>query len=298
MDAASIDRDTLDKLYNLRAAVPEHPEFFARWAAESETVRAKLGGRVDLAYGAAPGERLDLFLPPDADAPVPLLAFIHGGYWRALDKSDFSYLAPPFVAAGVGFASINYTLVPDASLAEIVDQCLAAVAWLWREAPGLGVDRERVFVAGHSAGGHLTACAMGRMAAEYWAAAGVPDDVVKGGCAVSGVFDLEPVRHCYLNDLMQLDATAAARLGPVNDLPVRDGPGGRSPLLLAVGAGETDAFLQQQDAYAGARAQAGLPTQAMVLPGRNHFAAIDALGETDDPLFAAVLGMVLGHARD
>ncbi len=282
----SDDRAALDAQYNLRAAVPEHTHFFARWARDSATARERLTCHPDLRYGRSEAERLSFFPPPGNRAPAPLLAFVHGGYWQALDAHDFDYLAPAYVDYDIAYASLNYGLAPAVELDEIVAHCRAALAWLWRQADRLGLDRRRFTLAGHSAGGHLTAMLM----LTDWPAFDpeLPADLVKGGCAVIGVFDLEPVRHTYLNDVLGLDAAAVGRLSPIRLLDGRGDPG---PLILAVGDAETEAFRRQQADFAAAWRGRGFDCKIVALPDRHHFSAVDALGEPGHPLAAAVRAM-------
>ncbi len=145
----------VERGYNLRAAVPEHPQWFEHYAATSAEARARFAPRLDLRYGPGPKETLDLFVP--ARPARGTLVFLHGGYWRALDKSDFSYVAPPFLAHDLAVAVVNYDLCPDVTVATIVDECRRALAWLVREGAALGAPADRIVIAGHSAGGHLTA---------------------------------------------------------------------------------------------------------------------------------------------
>ena len=285
------DQEQLDAQFNLRARWPEHPEYFARWARDSVAVRERFGGHFDLGYGASAGQKLDLFVPQGRDA-VPLLAFIHGGYWQSLDKGDFSYLAPPFLEAGIAYASINYDLAPQVHIPEIVRQTRAALAWLYRHAPDYGVDGERLHLAGHSAGGHLTAMAL----ATDWSDSpalgpGLPGDLVKGGCSVSGVYDLEPIRLSYQQAVVDIDPETVAHITPLGNLPAR-----QVPLILALGSEETEEFHRQQAAFLAAWRGAGLSVEVVALGGRNHFTAIDALGEPGHPLFAAVEKQVLAGA--
>lgn len=283
-----MDRAEIDRQLNLRARWPEHVEFFARWAHESAALRDRLEGRLDLAYGTSPGERLDLFLPRAA-RPAALLAFIHGGYWQSLDKSDFSYLAPPFLKAGIAFASLNYDLAPRASIAEMVSQVRKAIAWLARHGPEHGVDSRRIYVAGHSAGGHLAIMALltdwSRLAGSSGGT--LSPGLVKGACSISGIYELEPVQLSYHQDILKLDPAAVAALSPLRLVPAR-----AAPLILAVGTEETEEFLYQQDALLTAWQARGLGARAVALPGRHHFSAVDALGEADHPLCAAVRELV------
>ena len=272
MDPAEIDRQL-----NLRACWPEHGQYFQRWASASAAARTRLEGRLDLAYGEAEGETLDLFPDPARSEPTPLLVFIHGGYWQGLDKGDFSYLAPPFVEAGIAFASVNYDLAPKVGVGDIVVQVLKAIAWLTEAAPAHGVDPERIFVAGHSAGGHLAAVAMGA-------------EPVKGGCSISGIYELEVMRLSYHQEVLKLDPETVRAMSPLRNLPERAGP-----LICAVGSEETAEFLRQQDEMVAAWRGQGLDARVVDLPGRNHFSAVDALGDTSHPLFAAVRDLALGE---
>ena len=137
--------------------------------------------------------------------------FIHGGYWQALDRKDFSFVAERLVEAGAAVALVGYDLAPAVDMDTIVGQIRAAIAWLYRNADAHGFDPDRICLAGHSAGGHLAAMAL----ATDWTAFGLPADLVKGVCAISGVFDLEPIRLCYLNEVVRLDAEQARRNSPV-----------------------------------------------------------------------------------
>ncbi len=281
------DQAALDAQLNLRARWPEHPDYFARWAADSAAVRERLHGRLDLAYGPSAPETLDLF-PAAGGTPAPLLAFIHGGYWQALDKSDYSYLAPAFVDRGFAYASLNYGLAPDTSIGTMIDQIRRALAWLYRQAEAHNIDRQRLVVAGHSAGGHLAAMAL----ATDWPALApdLPPGLLAGGCSVSGVYDLEPVRLSYHNAILGIAAEEAAGWSPLRCLPAA-----APPLILAVGAGETDEFLRQQAEFAEAWRQRGLSSRQVPLPGLHHFSAVDALGDTGHPLYVAVQQMLLGR---
>jgi arylformamidase len=278
------DQAALDAQYNLRAAVPTHPVYFARWAAESTAVRARSGCRLDVAYGKAAGETLDLFSA--GGAPAPLLVFLHGGYWQAMDKSDFSFIAPAYLAAGIDVAVVNYTLAPAAAMDTIVGQIRQAVAFLARGAMTLGVDRERIFLAGHSAGGHLTAMAM----LTDWSRFGLAGDPIAGGCALSGIFDLEPIRLCYLNKAVGLDAATARRNSPLHLLPSAPAP--RGALILAVGGRETAEFHRQQAEFAAGCRARQWRCRVVDQPDEEHFSIVDRLGEPGSALCAALVDVI------
>jgi arylformamidase len=263
------DKAGLDAQYNLRAAVKDAIQHLGECARRSGVFRANASVQVDVPYGPQHGERANVYAAPKAGAPV--LVFIHGGYWQRLDKNDFDYVVEPFVSAGAAVVNVDYTLAPRATMDEIVRQVRAAIAWTWREAKSFNGDPARIHVTGHSAGGHLTAMA----ALTEWEgfAPGLPADVVKSAIAISGLYELEPIRHTYLNDALKLDAAAARRNSPA--LFVRKGG---APLALVVGADETQEFLRQQRDFAKALAKAGAPPDAVEIAGRHHFDVIHDLG--------------------
>jgi arylformamidase len=237
---------------------------------------------LDLPYGESAAERLDIF--PTRRADAPLFVFIHGGYWRSLDKADFSWLAPPLVDRGIAVALPNYGLAPATPIEDIVRQMLAALAWLYRRADELGFDRERIVVAGHSAGAHLAAM----MAAALWPryAPDLPADLVKGALLVSGVFDLEPLVYApFVNVDLKLDVERARRLSPVY-LP----PATAAPVALAVGAEESSEFKRQSELLA-ARWSSNV-VRSFEVAGRNHLTVCDALADAGSLLFAAASDLV------
>jgi len=278
---ANYDQEALDKQLNLRARWPEHPEIFARWAENSRKVRESAEKYKELAYGTDDSETLELFLPGAGEGPAPCLVFIHGGYWQSLDKSDFSYLAPAFLEAGIAYASLNYGLAPDFRVVSMVEQIRQAIVWLFRNGPAQGIDPDRLVVAGHSAGGHLAAMAL----ITDWASldADLPRNLLKAGVSVSGVYELEPVRLSYHNQILRLRAEEISGLSPRSLTPEAS-----PPLTCAVGSEETDEFLRQQEEFMANWRAAGLPGEGLVMPGLTHFTAIDALGQPEHPLFQRV----------
>jgi arylformamidase len=228
-------------------------------------VRAKLQPRLDLRYGPGPKETLDLFVP--GGSARASFVFLHGGYWRALDKSDFSYVAAPFVARGIAVAVVNYDLCPDVSIATIVDECRRAIHWLTREGAAHGANADRIVVGGNSAGGHLVAM----LFATDWRAAGLTHDPIAGGVSISGVHDLAPLVLFSFNTDLKLDDAEAARMSPS-----RMRPRSKAPLLLAVGADETSEFLRQTallwEAWPGNRPPGD--SAPLVVPGRDHFSIV------------------------
>jgi len=267
----------LAREYNNRELFPDHPRHFARWAETSARARARMTCYLDRTYGASPGETLDIF--PSRKGDGSALMFIHGGYWRSLDKRDFSFLAPAWVDAGVSLVVVNYDLCPAVSIERIVQQVLAASVWLYRHAEEYGMDEERLYVSGHSAGGHLTAM----MLAALWPVVdrSLPRNLYKGGLAVSGVYDLRPLVDVdWLRGDLRLDEPAAFKASPAF-LP----PASRSPLSLAVGGLESSEF-KRQNALLAERWRRVL-LEDVPMPGTDHFTVIDGLADAGNPLFAA-----------
>jgi arylformamidase len=277
---SSLPAEFVEREYNLRAAFPDHPQWFARWAADSESARARLEGHLNLRYGSGPKQTIDLF---PAEHPHGALLFIHGGYWRALDKSDHAFVAPPFVAEGIGVAVINYDLCPDVSIARIVDECREGAAWLMREGTRYGLPADRLVVAGHSAGGHLAAM----LVATDWIARGSPSGLA-GAVAISGVFDLEPLVQVSFNADLKLDAARARAVSPIHQRPRV-----AVPMLFVVGADETSEFIRQSWLLWERWPECRSPKRhgPLFVPRRHHFSVLADLGDPASELAGQTLAM-------
>ncbi|MCM5680184.1 alpha/beta hydrolase [Schlegelella sp. S2-27] len=278
----TFDPAWLDAQYNNRARIPEHPQIFARWAEDSRRARQALSPALDVRYGPAAEETLDVFAAVGPRAPV--LVFIHGGWWRALDKADHSFLAPAFVQAGVTLVVPNYTLCPAATIEDITLQMVRAVAWTVREIAAYGGDPRRIVVAGHSAGGHLAAM----LACCRWQQAGadLPERAVQGALAISGLFDLEPVRQTpFLQADLRLTPDAVRKLSPAGF------PAPQVPLAALVGGDESEEFLRQNELIREAWGARAVPVCEAV-PGRHHLDVLDALGEPGSRLHAVALELL------
>jgi len=275
------DDSWFEMQYNARAAVPEHIEVFARGDALSHRTRLELPCYLDIPYGEGELETLDMF--PASGQSRALLVFIHGGYWRSRDKADFSYLARSFARAGVTLALVNYALCPRVTIEHIVRQMLAAHAWLWRNCAVYGADPTRLHVCGHSAGGHLAAM----MAACDWHRyePGLPPDLVKGALAVSGIYDLVPLRRTVMNADLRLDDNAARVLSPVTYLPSRN-----VPVYTAVGGRESAEFKRQSRMLAQAWPHCFAGDISM--PDCNHFTIVEALADPGSPIFEGAMRMM------
>jgi len=269
-----MDRAQLDAAYNNTAAVPERNAIVADWAARSAKVRREYTRHLDLAYGESPRERLDLFLAANPKAPT--LAFIHGGYWQMNDKENFAFIAEGLLPVGINVAVIEYTLAPAARLDRIVAENGRAVQWLAAHLGDYGADGGRLYVSGHSAGGHLTACAIT-----------LPG--VRGGIAISGIYDLEPIRLNYLNEKLGLDREEAQRNSPLLHLPST-----AAELVITYGTAELPELCRQSIDYARAWLGQGLPGRLLPVDGDNHFTILEALARPDGALTRALLKMVPG----
>lgn len=284
--AMNIDPDQ-ERHYNVRAAIPDHMAVFAQWRAMSDAYKTERpDARLDVDYGEGAGETLDFFPPEGGDVNAPAVLLIHGGYWQAMDKADNAFAARQLCAAGVGVAVVNHTLCPAASLEGIVGEIQRAALWLWRAAPELRVDRERLFVVGHSAGGHLAAM---MMCADWAALNGdAPEALFAGGVAVSGLFDLGALVETTINAKVGLNAETARALSPVHKVPAAS----RAPFIAAVGGDESDGFHDQARALCEAWAVHGVTVEMLPLPGRHHFQAFEALAEPGSALLRRTLDMI------
>jgi arylformamidase len=266
-----------EKEYDNRGRVPEHPQIFDRWAREAADYRANArGAQLGLKYGPSPRQIVDLFPAKDDGPSTPLAMFIHGGWWRSLDPSMFGQKAAGPNARGVTVAIVGYDLCPQVSIATIVEQMRAACLWLWRR------RRQRIFIYGHSAGGHLAAC----MLATDWKtfAADAPADLVPAVYAISGVFDLSPLVHVSQNQDLRLDAAEARRVSPVH----WQVPAGRT-LDAVVGSLESSEFLRQSHIIAEGWGARGVKTRYEEIAGTNHFTVVDPLSHADSAMTGRVV---------
>jgi arylformamidase len=281
-DAPVLTPAFVEREYDNRAAVPDHPAWFAKWASLSARARETLQPALDLRYGPNPKETLDLFVP--ATPARGALVFIHGGYWRALDKADHSFVAEAFVGQGFAVAVLNYDLCPAVSVACIVDECRRALAWIAREGARRGTGTGPIVVSGHSAGGQLAAMLLATDARSM----GLAAHPVAGAVSVSGLHDLVPMTRFSYNADLGLDEAEAIRLSPTRLAPVS-----RAPIVAAVGARETSEFLRQArllwDAWPANRPPAA--TGPLVVPDRHHFSVIADYADPASALTQATLAL-------
>ncbi len=271
--------EDFDAQYNLRAGRPDYEEtVIPDWQARSEVARETLECRLDIRYGDGEKQVLDVFHCGDATSPT--LVYVHGGYWQRGDKSIYSFIAPPFVAAGVNVVVMGYDLCPSVSITRISEELREGCAFIWRNAEELGFNPNRIAVMGHSAGGHITQMMM----ATDWPAWGadLPADLVSAGIPVSPLSYLEPVRLTEaLNAGIRMDAAEAEAESPMTKHP----PATNAPQLVVVGGAETDEFHRQARMYVETYATRDRPVDLFVVPDVDHFDELNVLSDPQSTFF-------------
>lgn len=261
----------LDTLYNNRAAVPDHGEIFARWDAQSRATCERYGGEFNFFYGPNKLQTLDLF---PAKQNRGLVIFVHGGYWRSLDKSEFSFYAEPYLAQGVSVALINYRLCPEVNIDAIVEDCQSAVLWLAASVSRYNIRFDRTVLIGHSAGAHLVAM----LCATDWSTRNIDAANFRGGVLISGLYDLSPLLETSVNADTQLTDEIAKALSPIHLAPTLN-----IPLDVWVGGAESSEFIRQSRLLPEAwSANAG---SLEIVAGANHFTIVDKCAKPDSSCF-------------
>ncbi|MEO6032229.1 MAG: alpha/beta hydrolase [Burkholderiaceae bacterium] len=279
------NRNAIDTAYSARQTVDEavFRDTMAQYRQRTDAAAAACAPQRDLCYDPRSGQCLDIYKAPQPGLQ-PAFVFIHGGYWRMLGKGDSAFMSETLNRAGVAVVAVDYALAPTAALEEIVRQVRAALAWLYRHGREHGIDPERLFVGGSSAGGHL----VGALVAGGWRSEmGLPEDLVKGAMPVSGLFDLAPIQASFVNAWLNLDEARAHALSPIHHLPAR-------PCRLVVAWAEHDAtgFHDQSRRYLEAWRGAGFEAQALQVMQRHHFDIVfDWCDEASD-MTRALLEMI------
>jgi len=265
-----LEREALDTAYDNTNAVgiEQRNVYISDWVTRSEIANNIWKPRCNISYGTRPRQRLDVFSCGSAEAPT--LLYIHGGYWQMGDKETYGFVGDAALASGYNFVLVEYTLAPEARMDEIVSEIHAAIEWVITNIDEYGGDPKRVFICGHSAGGHLTAMAM-------------TDRRVAGGIAVSGLFDLEPIRLNYLNQNLGLDEGEMLRNSPINQIPSE-----ASSLVVAVGLAELPELIRQSEDYYNTWRGQGHHGQYLPLPGHDHFSVLEELARPDGLILAAL----------
>ena len=278
--------EEFDEQYNLRAGRPDYEvTVIPSWCKDSEEARASLNCRLDIRYGKGEKQKLDVFYSANPQAPV--LVYFHGGYWQRGDKSVYSFLATPFVAAGVNVVVVGYDLCPTVSITRISEEAREALAFIWLNADDLELGRDRIAVMGHSAGGHITQMMM----ATDWPAydTRLPADLISVGIPVSPLSYLEPVRLTEaLNAGIRMDETEAHAESPMTNHP----PVTNASQLVVVGGRETDEFHRQAQMYVEKYRTSLRVMDLYVVPNVDHFDELNVLADPASPFFQKTCAML------
>lgn len=281
-DWRGLPAETLEQHFNPRVACAGAQQHLDDFARRSAATRAHLPGRYGLRYGDGAKATLDVHAPDGADGAAPLVMFIHGGFWRALDKDDHTFVAPALLASGAVLANVNYDLCPTVTLDAMVEQIADAVRYCHAHAGEWGADGGRLFLVGHSAGAHLAA----EMLQREWPRGEPAPGAIRGVAALTGIYEPEVILHLTVNAEARIAPEVAARrdcLARAFRL--------RPRMLVAVGGDEPAGWQAQSTAFAAACADGGLRTDTIVVPGANHFTILERALCDGDPLHAAVTGL-------
>jgi arylformamidase len=273
--------DEMEYQYNPRESVPEYPELAKVRAAQAKKVRETAKSWLNVPYGESPRELLDIYA---ADKPGgPVLIYIHGGYWRSGSKEDNCNFVPTFTKRGATVALVEYDLCPQVTVTDIVRQTRAAIAWVYKNITRYSGDASKIFISGHSAGGHLTAMAL----AHDWTKEGLPQNCIKGAVATSGVFDLDMVMKISVQEQVRMTAEIAQASSPF-----RNPPKVHCPLVVAVGGAEPKGWQQMSEDYFNYGKQQGMRAEYLVVPGANHYTMSEKLLDEGNPLTQVMLNQM------
>jgi arylformamidase len=255
------DQAELDRQYDQRAWAKNAVEIINLYGTKSDEVRGRIGLPQTYPYGDGPSEVLDLYLCQDTQAPIHV--FIHGGAWRQLSRHESSFAAEVFTSAGAHFVALDFSLIPAATLPEMVRQVRIAIKWLYEHGSRVGGDHEKIFVSGHSSGAHLAASVI---TTDWPTEFGLPPSTVKGALCISGIYDLEPVRLSARNEFLKLDVATSHVLSPLRHVDQLS-----CKTVVAYGQYESQEFIRQAREFAAAVAQSGHLQQLVEGQNRNHF---------------------------
>jgi arylformamidase len=271
-------QDELEYQFNPRVSVPEYPELAKVRAAQARKVRESAKSWLNIPYGASARERLDIYAATKPTGPV--LIYIHGGYWRTGSKEDNCNFVPTFTERGATVVLVEYDLCPNVTVTDIVGQTRSAIAWTYKNVLRYGGDPTKLFVSGHSAGGHLTAMAL----AHDWQQDGLPQDLIRGAAATSGVYDLAMVMKISVQEEVRMTREIADR-----NNPLLHPPRVKCPLIVAVGADEPEGWqLMSKDYFEFCRKNS-MPVEYLVEPNANHYTMTEHLLDANRPITQAMI---------
>ena len=274
--------EQMEQHFNPRAVNPDIQDHVDRYLARSAQARQDVPGRYDLRYGERDKQTLDLYVPPSCAAGAPLVLFIHGGYWRGLDKSDHSFVVPPIVATGAIVANVNYDLCPQVTLDVIVEEIAQAVSYCHLNAQHWGADPNNLYLIGHSAGAHLSA----QMLLRDWQQHELARAAIRGVAAITGVYEPEVILNVSVNQEAQISAQSAQRQSCLNR-PFTVSPN----MLIAVGGDEPEGWIGQSESFAAQCIDAKLRTQMLIVPHTNHMTVLEHAVKAGEPLCSAIFDL-------
>jgi len=280
----SMDHETLEREYSPSSCIDDIMVFIDQYIDKSAKAReiCKANFRPNIKYGPEVRSHMDIFVP-EGDGPFPIHVFIHGGYWQELSKNESCFAAPNFIDQNVIFIALDYSLAPDASMFEIVDQVRRGIISIIKNAAKFNGDASNITISGSSAGGHLVA----EVLSMNWQSYGFKKCPLKGALAISGVFDLEPLVNTYVNEPLKMTTEDARKLSPLQHIPTES-----CPLIITYGENETSEFKRQSHEYMDACLRAGIECSYVDMPTFNHFDIVFDLNKKDSPLFQAVLQQI------
>jgi arylformamidase len=270
--------DEMEYQYNPRESVPEYPQLAKVRAAQAKRVRETAKSWLDVPYGNSPREKLDIYAADQPNGTV--LVYIHGGYWRSGSKEDNCNFAPTFSRRGTTVVLVEYDLCPQVTVSDIVRQTRQSIAWVYKNIVHYGGDPAKIYVSGHSAGGHLTAMAL----ANDWTKEGMQQDCIKGAVATSGVFDLDMVMKISVQEQVRMTPEIAKA-----NSPFLNPPKVKCPLVVAVGGGEPKGWQQMSEDYYNYCKDRGMNVQYLIVPGANHYTVSEKLLDESNPLTQAMI---------
>lgn len=272
-----------DDQFDLRSRHADFQDYFDKNDSLSAKAVEALPCQLDIPYGDHPLQAVDYF--PAKQGNAPIVIFIHGGYWRALDKKNYNFVAPPFIDSNCAVCSVNYRLAPEVGLEGILDDVTTALISIREHATAINGNANDLYVTGHSAGGHLAL-----MTAMLLQEKNDPLlSSIKGILSLSGLFDLDPIRNSFLNETLNFDDSIVTRLSPV----LNEAFSTNIPLRFAVGGDETDEFIRQSQAISERMVANGNDSQCSLLPNLNHFDIVYELGKSDSVLAKQLLEIIL-----
>lgn len=276
-------QEAIDQEYDVESIHPDFDAVVTRFLDLSQAARAHPGAQFDVRFGPTLDEHVDVY-PADGPSGRPVLLFVHGGYWRILSSKEFALATVGPLAHGIDVVVTNYSLAPKVTIDEITRQGRAAVAWVYEHAASWGANPDRIYAAGHSAGGQQTAMLLRTQWVQEY---GLPADVIRGGVAISGVFDLRPLPYSFVAPALQLTRRTVETQSPAL-LPPRAG----APMVIAWGGAETSEFRRQSADFLAQCQAAGLDAEGLELARDDHFEAVMELNDPGSALTSAIVDLV------